>query len=159
MQVSAIIGSSVYPMWAIQAAERNVAIMSKKDEEENGGKVSQEVVNAQIQNVANFNQPIAGAKVSESASSKTWAPLMHKLGLKPTGDYSKDYNTTISRLNELIKYTKSPDKLKEYLSLADQVNRVFVTPQTSGIANNSLSGSEQIAQLNKAMMLNIKMSL
>ena len=74
-------------------------------------------------------------------------------------NFTQDYNETITRLDELIKYTQNPNDLQRYLALADEVDEVFVAPLGSGASKTQsvMSGSEQIAQLNRVMMLNMGM--
>ena len=154
MQIDSISSFRIYSSWTSQAAKiKNVKeINGKADDDET--KAIDKQLEAAAEQVGNAQSPNAVTQVRE-VSSLPWANLMYRLNLTPTGDYTKDYNATISRLDELIKYTQSPDKLQEYLNLADDVSKVFVQPQVSSISQNnySMSGTEQIAQLKKIMML------
>lgn len=105
------------------------------------------------------NTNSTSGKPAGGVSNLPWASLMYELGLTPTGDFTQDYNETITRLDELIKYTQNPNDLQRYLALADEVDDVFVAPLGSGASKTQsvMSGSEQIAQLNRVMMLNMGM--
>ena len=155
MQIGSISSFRIYSSWTSQAAKINSAKSITNQAEENETKAIEDRLDSLVETVGNTQS--SGKAPARDVSSLPWANLMYKLNLTPTGDYTKDYNTTISRLDELIKYTRNPDKLQEYLSIADEVSIVFVQPQVSSITQNtsSLSGTEQIAQLNKVMMLNL----
>lgn len=153
MQIGSITSYSVYS----NAYLRSAILKNVKDEmSDEGAEVIAKQLDDATDKIVNQTEKQGNAPV-QNLSSLPWASLMHQLNLTPTGDYTEDYNATIARLDELIKYTRNPDKLQDYLSLADQVSQVFVTPQTSGAINNSSSGSEQIAQLNRVMMLNMSL--
>lgn len=153
MQIGSITSYSVYS----NAYLRSAILKNVKDEmSDEGAEVIAKQLDDATDKIVNQTEKQGNAPV-QNLSSLPWASLMHQLNLTPTGDYTEDYNATIARLDELIKYTRNPDKLQDYLSLADQVSQVFVTPQTSGAINNSSSGTEQIAQLNRVMMLNMSL--
>ena len=156
MQIDSISSFRIYSAWTSQAAKINSAksIIGKADDDET--KAIEKHLDSLVETVGNTQSP-SNVTPAQDVSSLPWANLMFKLNLRPTGDYTTDYNATISRLDELIKYTRNPDKLQEYLSMADEVSVVFVQPQVSPTFQNtsSLSGTEQIAQLNKVMMLNL----
>lgn len=153
MQIGSITSYSVYS----NAYLRSAILKNVKDEmSDEGAEVTSKQLDDATDKIVKQTEN-QGKAPAQNVSSLPWASLMYELNLTPTGDYTEDYNATIARLDELIKYTRNPDKLQDYLSLADQVSQVFVTPQTSGAINNSSSGSEQIAQLNRVMMLNMSL--
>ena len=153
--IDSISSYRIYSSWSSQSAKIN----SIKKIDGQADKKETEAIEEQLNSAVDASErsrELVQASPRE-VSSLPWANLMYKLNLTPTGDYKKDYNTTISRLDELIKYTRNPDKLQEYLSLADDVSIVFVQPHVSSMSQTTsvLSGTEQIAQLNKIMMLNL----
>jgi len=157
MQIDSISSFRIYSSWMSQSAKINNVKAISKDEGNDETALMQQQLDAVVETTEKVQQSKQSLS-QKSVASLPWAHLMYELNLTPTGDYTKDYNATISRLDELIKYTQNPDKLQEYLSLADEVSIAFVQPQVSSTLknNSSLSGTEQIAQLNKVMMLNLK---
>ena len=156
MQIDSISSFRIYSSWTTQAAKIKNLNEIKGKADDNETKAIEKQLEAAAEEAGNVQSTGQTNNVRE-VSSLPWANLMYKLNLRPTGDYTKDYHATISRLDELIKYTQNPDKLQEYLNMADEVSRAFVQPQVSSMTQNisSMSGSEQIAQLNRVIMVNM----
>ena len=155
MQIGSISSYAVYAGYYAQNAK--IKSVLQNDESESA-KVALNQLEKTAEKVEK-NSGVKDGKASTGVSNLPWASLMYELGLTPTGDFTVDYNETISRLDELIKYTQNPNDLQRYLALADEVDDVFVAPLGSGASKtqSAMSGSEQIAQLNRVMMLNMGM--
>ena len=157
MQVNSISNFRIYSTWTSQAAKiKNAKSLKEDDNADETTKALEKTLDETAEKAMIGQEPSQIGDARE-VSSLPWANLMYRLNLTPTGDYTQDYNATIKRLDELIKYTQNSDKLQEYLNLADEVSYVFVQPHVSSFSKNlnEMSGTEQIAQLNRIMLLNM----
>lgn len=155
VQIGSISSFSVYAGMYAQTAKIKNILQGEETQKAEEALVQLEKTVEKVEKNTNSTS----GKPAGGVSNLAWASLMYELGLTPTGDFTQDYNETITRLDELIKYTQNPNDLQRYLALADEVDDVFVAPLGSGASKTQsvMSGSEQIAQLNRVMMLNMGM--
>lgn len=95
----------------------------------------------------------SGQVAQQAASAVPWAPLMHAVGLKPTGNLYDDHNKFNVKINELEKTSYGNSDKEYYKGLKKEAPYVFVEPHQAPPAAPQASGAEIMAAMNRMLLV------